>query len=216
MMKRQVMFLLVILSAASIHIAAQDDVDQIWSQIDSINQNVAIPGTSLKDAAPGPWAFNTMVGTSLGYAPLFGSAMNMFAVPQASYRANERLSLHGGLIVSQTFPVLIHLSEEPLSSAGMSNISAFASASYRLTDNLTLHGTGIKSMANFPLDENRPAMDYHDLSIGATYDFGNFSIGASFHKSDNLYFRSPFGYGNNIFGPYFRNGTGGFGSPFYR
>ena len=213
MMKGHAFFLLGILSTASI--AAQDGVDQIWSQIDSIKHNTATIEAPARDSTPGPWAFNTMVGTSFGYVPLFGSAMNMFAVPRASYKANERLSFHGGLIVSQTLPVSMHSSEDPLIPAGMSNISAFASASYRLTENLTLHGTGIKSMANLPLDENRSALDYHDLSIGATYDFGNFSIGASFHRSDNSFYRSPFGYGNSFYGSPFRGGNGSFGPPIY-
>lgn len=215
-MKRQVIFLLVILAAGSIHITAQDDIDQIGSQIDSVKHNTANTGTPSEDVAPDAWSFNTMVGTSFGYAPFYASAMNMFASPQASYRANERLSFHSGLVVSQTIPVLMNPSEELIIPAGISNISAFASVSYRLAENLTLHGTGVKSMAKFPLDENRSSLDYHELSIGTTYNFGNFSIGASFHKSDNSYFKSPYGYGNSIFGPSFRNGTGGFGSPFYR
>jgi hypothetical protein len=191
--------LLVIICAVSMQLTAQNNVDQIWSQIDSINRYAATPGTPDVKAVPGPWSFNTMVGTSFGYSPFFGSAMNVFAAPQAGFRANERLTFHGGLVVSQTFPVLMHFSEDPLIPAGMSNISAFASASYRLTENLTLHGTGVKSMANLPIDENRSALDYHDLSVGATYNFGNFSIGATFHRSNNAFYRSPFGYGNSLF-----------------
>ncbi len=216
MMKRKVIFLLFIISAASVHIAAQDDIDQIWTQSDSIKYNTATTIAPSEDIAPGPWSFNTIIGTSFGYSPLFGSAINMFAAPQASFKANERLSFHGGLVVSQTVPLLMHSTEETFIPAAMPNMSTFASASYHLTENLIVHGTGIKSMVNFPLDENRSALDYHDLSIGATYNFGNVSIGASFHKSDNSYFRSPFGYGNSIFGSPYGNGTGGFGSPFYR
>ena len=206
MIRKQVIFLAIFICAVNLHLTAQDDIDQIWSEIDSINRYTATPGTRDVEVAPGPWSFNTTVGTSFGYSPFYGSAMNIFAAPQASFRANERLSFHSGLVVSQTAPVLMHLSEEPFIPAGMSNISAFASASYRLTENLTVHGTGIKSMANFPLDENRSALDYHDLSVGATYNFGNFSIGASFHKSDNAFYRSPFGYSNSYFGsPFGRN-----------
>lgn len=200
MIKRLGIFLLVIICAVSTQLTAQNNVDQIWSQIDSINRYAATPGTPDVKAVPGPWSFNTMVGTSFGYSPFFGSAMNVFAAPQAIFRATERLSFHGGVAVSQTVPVLMHLSEEPFTPAGFSNISAFASASYRLTEKLTLHGTGIKSMVNLPPDENRPALNYSDLSVGATYNFGNFSIGASFHKSDNAFYRSPFGYGNSLFG----------------
>jgi hypothetical protein len=199
MIRIQIIFLLFVLSPAC-HIAAQSSVDKIWSQIDSVKQYSATPEASGVEVAPKPWSLNTMVGTSFGYSPYYGSSMNVFAAPQASYRANERLSFHGGLLVSQTVPVLMHLSEEPFIPGGMSNISAFASASYRLTENLTLHGTGMKSMVNLPPDENRSALDYSDLSVGATYNFGNFSIGASFHKSDNSFYRSPFGYGNSLFG----------------
>lgn len=203
MISRHVILLLVLIGAATIQIAAQDDVDQIWSQIDSISRYTATPGDPDVKAAPGPWSFNTMVGTSFGYSPFYGSAMNMFAAPQASFRANERLSFHGGLVVSRTVPMLMNLSEDPFIPTGMMNISAYASASYRLTENLTVHGTGIRNMVNFPLDEDRSALYYHDLSVGATYNFGKFSIGASFHKSDNALYRSPFGYGNSLFGPTF-------------
>jgi hypothetical protein len=200
MIRRQVVFILVFIGAAVMHITAQDDVTHIWSQIDSVKQYSAAPEASGLEIAPKPWSFNTMIGTSFGYSPYFGSSMNMFAAPQASFRANERLSFHGGLVVSQTVPVLMHLSEEPFTPAGMSNISAFAAATYRLTENLTLHGAGIKSMVNLPVDINSAALDYTDLSVGATYNFGNFSIGASFHKSDKPFYSSPFGYGNSLFG----------------
>jgi hypothetical protein len=195
----------------TVHLQAQDEVERIWNQVDSISHYTEKPETVM---AMVPWSFNTTVGTSFGYSPLFGSAMNLYAAPHARYKANDRLSFHGGILVSQTLPLLTDPTGELPGMRNMMNISAFVSASYHLTENLVLHGAGVRSIAHFPMDNSRSSPNYQDMSVGATYHFGNFSIGASFHKSNHSLYRSPFGYGNSFYGSPFGYGSGMYGPPY--
>ncbi|MEX0986868.1 MAG: hypothetical protein WD052_05270 [Bacteroidales bacterium] len=182
--------------AGSSSLMAQEAVERIWRDIDSINSNVQKPTEVL---SVNPWRFNTTVGTSLAYYPAFGSATNMFVAPHATYAAGNRLSFHGGIMASHTIPAFEQYNSEMSVPSGITSMSVFVSASYRISENLVVHGTGIKDMAMFPLDQERSNMNFQDLSLGATYNFGNFSIGASIHRSDHSRFSSPFGYGNNMY-----------------
>jgi len=209
---RYIISALIIFGSITLHLSAQEEVDRIWQQVDSINRYA---GTAETSEGIKPWSFNTTIGTSFGYSPLFGSAMNLYAAPYARYQANSRLSFRGGLLVTHTFPGWTDPSGEMPGMRNISNLSGFVSASYYLTENLVLHGTGVRSIAHYPTDLNRPTPNYQDLSVGATYHFGNFSIGASFHRSDNSFYRSPFNFGNTLYGSPFGRGSGIYNSPFY-
>lgn len=209
---RHIISALIIVGSITLHLPAQEEVDRIWKQVDSISRYAETVETS---EGIKPWSFNTMIGTSFGYSPLFGSAMSLYAAPHARFQANERLSFMGGMLVSHTFPGWMDSSGENPGMRNISNLSAFLSATYFLTENLVLHGTGVRSIAHYPIDLNRPSLNFQDLSVGATYHIGNFSIGASFHRSDNSFHRSPFGYGNSFYGSPFGYGTGMYGPPFF-
>jgi len=171
---------------------AQDPVARIWNEIDSIEANTRIQESPAKVT---PWSFHTTVGTSFGYNPYFGSSMQLFTTPHVTYAAGERLAFHGGLMISRTSPLMTTQTAEFNNITGFTGVSAYASASYRIGENLYIHGTGMKTMALLPPDSDVPALQYYDFSFGATYDFGNFSIGASIHRSDRPLYGPPFGNG---------------------
>ena len=177
----------------------QEEVSRIWSQIDSIHQN---PQTDISKLNAQRWNMSTSVGTSFGYSPYLGSSMNMFAAPHLNYSASERLTFHVGIMAMHSMPMLSALNNEDPYSEGFSNMSVFVAASYQLTNNLVLHGVGVKSIIG-PMGFDDKNIDFNDISIGATYNFGSFSVGASFHKSDNSFMRSPFGVYNNPYGSSF-------------
>ncbi len=174
---------------------SQDPVARIWNEIDSVKSAVQTPAPPRHIS---PWSLSTSVGTSFSYSPWFGSAMQLYTAPHVSYAASDRLAFHGGLMVSRTTPLMNAGAGEISNFNGFTGISAFASASYRVSENLYIHGTGVKSFAMLPEGNELRALEYYDFSVGATYDFGNFSIGASIHRTDRPYYGYPFG--NGMFG----------------
>lgn len=182
----------VVLLTLPVALQCQDPVARIWNEIDSVKSAVQTPAQPRQIS---PWSFNTTVGTSFSYSPWFGSAMQLYTAPHASYAAGERLAFHGGIMVSRTTPLMNAGAGEFTNFNGFTGISAYASASYRLSENLYVHGTGMKSIAMFPSGTAIRALEYYDFSVGATYDFGNFSIGASIHRTDRPYYGSPFSNG---------------------
>lgn len=152
-----------------------------------------------------PWNFSTSVGSSFSYFPGYGAFSNMFMAPHVDFSATNRLSFHGGVIVSQNFPGFNSKGDESGNFQSFTNLSTFVAASYRLTNNFVVYGTGIKSIINPALTVPNANFAMDDFSIGAAYSFGNFTIGASFHSGNtNPYRASPF-----------NPGRGMYNSPFY-
>jgi len=178
-----------------------DPVNRIWNEINNNNSSV---DQKIASKAIKPWSFSSQLGTSYMFSPYFGSAMNLFAAPQVNYAATGRLAFHAGVSVGRTVPVTRLIEEETPVNAGMTNMSTYVAASYRLSENLVVHGAGTKSVLLVPVGGKFQSMHFNDLSIGATYDFGNFSIGATIHRSDASRYMSPFGGGSNMYGaPFF-------------
>lgn len=176
---------------------AQDPVEHIWKQVDSINN--AVQPERLSEVSS-PWSFHTSLGTSYAFSRGFGSSMQVFAAPAVNYAASKRLSFHGGFMATHNMPLMPYQDEINSGIPEFSTFSVFLSSSYQLTENLVIHGTALKSLAGLPLEGPYADYNFHDLSIGATYNFGNFSIGASFHQSDRMMYSSPFGFGSSPFG----------------
>ena len=198
--RRLIIFLL--LQFFLFNLQAQDPVQQIWDQVEF--EDVSEEVDSGMDLVS-PWSFSTSVGTSFGFSPYFGSAMNMYAAPQARYSVTDRLTFHGGIIASQMLPTMRTGNSEFPTSSSYTNLSAFVAASYMLTNDLLVYGTVVKSMMNPGLNGQNANFAMDDFSIGAAYSFGNFTIGASFHSGNtNPYRSSPF-----------NTGRGMYGSPFY-
>ncbi len=193
--KNILVFILTLLSFDALH--GQDPLQQIWNQVDSMNLEIQ------QNAAPAkfsPWSLNTTLGTSFGYSPVAGSYMNFSAAPHANYAATDRLTFHAGIMASHIRILTGTGNSEFEYPNGFSSMSAFVAASYRLSSNLVIHGAGVRQLLGPPGIENSSRLNFSDLSVGASYHIGNFSIGATFHKSDLMPMAPPFGYGNSFYG----------------
>lgn len=146
-----------------------------------------------------PFHYSTILGTACGFIPGIGSASHIYAAPQLDYRHSDRLSLQGGMMFMQSVSTLPVLNTEFNSSSSYSMFSVYISASYQVTENLSVHGTGIKGLINPFSSDELVNSGYNDLSFGATYSFGNFSIGATIHTSDMGGFYGPF-HSSGIYG----------------
>lgn len=202
MNKRLIFFLA--LQVLLLNLLAQNSVQQIWDEVDSLEKGAS---ENDKDGPVNPWTYSTSLGTSFGYSKHTGSFMNMYLAPQLQYAATNRLAFHAGIIASQMMPVAgAYNSELPTSyTSSFSSLSAFVAASYRLTDDLIVFGSGMKSMLNSGMPGFNSNLAFDDISFGAAYSIGNFTIGASFHTGPFRRFnRSPF-----------NTGPGFYPSPFY-
>lgn len=186
----------IIANAAAADMEAADPVKRIWEEIDAgVTADRTVNGKRIS-----PWSFSTSVGTSFLSFPRVGSAMNMYAAPQLNFAATGRLGLHAGVSVGRTLPLTGLVSDEITMNTGITNISTYVAASYLLTDNLVIHGSGSRSVLMVPVDGDLQSVQFNDLSIGATYNFGNFSIGATIHHSDAPLFGPSFGSGSSMYG----------------
>lgn len=193
MERRFILFLL--LQLGFFVIQAQDPVQQIWNQIDSVS-DVRAQENSLSNS---PFRFGTTLGTGFGFSPQLGSTTHMYAAPHVDFQASNRLLIEGGIMAMQSFSNMRETSSEFLYPNSLSTISVYVSATYQLTENLFLHGAGVKAMVNPFAPRDEMNLTYNDFSIGATYKIGNFSIGATLHTSDRgSFYGSPFN--NGMFG----------------
>lgn len=181
---------------------AEERVARIWDEIDRDGNE---PQQTEDGKRISPWSFTTSVGTSFITFPRVGSAMNMYAAPRVNYAATERLAFHAGVTLGRTLPFGGMVTAEDMTnigttSSGMTNLSGYVAASYLLTENLVIHGSGSRNAFLVPVNGELQAVQFNDISVGATYNFGNFSIGATIHHSDAPLFGAPFGNGNSMYG----------------
>ena len=136
--------------------------------------------------------FNARTGTSFAYFPGYGSASNFYVAPGMDLSATSRLTFHAGFMASQGIPYNMRFNPEIQEFGTWTSLSAYVAASYRLTDNLLIYGSGMRSLVSPGMQGFfNPGLD--DLSIGASYKIGNFTIGASFHQGQrNPYMSTPF------------------------
>ncbi len=147
-----------------------------------------------------PWSLNTSVGTSMAFMPGYGGGSSFFAAPHLDFSATKRLTLHGGMVASYGVPIYNSPDTEFGKIASYANLSAFVAASYRLTNDLVVYGTGMKSMMSSDMPGFNSGSALDDISFGAAYTIGNFTIGASFHSGPtNRYNRSPFNTGSGFY-----------------
>jgi len=138
------------------------------------------------------------MGTSYSWMQGYGSVMGYSIMPTYTYPLSSKWALHGGLIASTYYGLnQIPVGEGIYGNPSMSSLALFGAASYKMTDRLVLHGAGVKQLLSMP-GQAMPSYSVDNLSLGATYHFGNnFSIGASVH------FRNGPSYGSFYGGPHY-------------
>ncbi len=195
MKEKVVIFLL--LQMLFLNLQAQDSVQEIWDDVDQIEfaRDETSPGDKVS-----PWSVSTSLGTSYGFSKNAGSFMNLYLAPQLQYAATNRLMIHGGFIASHVTPLYNTIASESNSIGSYMGLSAFVAASYRLTEDFVVYGTGMKSMLNTGMPGFNSDLAFDDISFGAAYTIGNFTIGASFHTGQsNRFNRSPINTGPGFY-----------------
>lgn len=186
----RLLILAAVLFPASLFAQSEDDEMANYHLIDSIylEENLEMNSKSVS-----PWKLNTTVGTSVSFVPGYGAGSSFIALPHLDFSATNRLKLHGGFIASYGLPLYNTFASETNTMSSYMNLSAFVAASYRLTDDLVVFGSGMKSMLNSGMQGFNSDFAFDDISFGAAYSIGNFTIGASFHTGpSNRYSNSPF------------------------
>jgi hypothetical protein len=193
------LFGLVLSALLSVSLFAQSEDDGVAMRLmaDSLylEDNLELAGKKIS-----PWNLNTTVGTSVAFTPGYGAGSSFYAAPHLDFSATKRLTLHGGFVASYGSPIYSSPESEFGKMASYANLSAFVAASYRLTDDLVVYGTGMKSMMSSDMPGFNSGSALDDISFGAAYSIGNFTIGASFHSGPtNKYNRSPFNTGSGFY-----------------
>lgn len=197
-MKRKIILLASLVLFLATNLVGQEPAERVWMQVDSLS---GMDARAVPLPAVGPLRFGTTIGTSFVYAPHLGGAINWYAAPHLDYSVTSRFNVQGGILALHSAPFAAGTSEARMYNESISSFSLFASASYRLTNYLVIHGTGVKYLSGIPMPQGGREFDFNDISLGATLQLGNFSIGASFHRTDQSPYRMFPGLNGFSYGP---------------
>lgn len=189
--KGRIYIIVILVSLFSIQAHSQ------FKTVDDSTNTIMLKADKLKPS------LNYSVGTFFLYAPHVGSLSGFTFSPHYTLPINQRLSVEAGIIAGRYNSMFSGFRSEGFKYGSFNDISVYGAASYRVTPQLTLYGTGIKQVAGTTPFFMLPKSSY---TIGSTYKFGGFSIGASLQMSkwDNLgpgtmygspgYYSSPYPY----------------------
>lgn len=162
----KIILVIVLLSVFSIHAFSQQDI--YTDSTASSSKIVLKPG------------FHYSIGSTFTVIPHFGTVTGFTISPVLSVPLTSKWSVEGGIIAGRYYSALRNFNAEGPMSGSFNALSIYGSALYHVNSQLTLYGSGIKQI-NSTLPYNfLPRTRY---TIGSTYNFGNFSIGAAFQVS---------------------------------
>ena len=141
------------------------------------------------------------IGSTLTVVPHIGSVAGFTISPSLSIPLSTKLSVDGGVIAGHYYSALRNFNPEGIMSGTFNTLSVFGSASYHFNSQLTIYGIGIKQLIGTSPISFLPKSSY---TIGSSYNFGNFSIGAALQMNK----------WNNISSPMLFNGSQGSYSPY--
>ncbi len=141
------------------------------------------------------------IGSTFIVVPHLGIVTGFTLSPFLSIPLSPKLSIDGGIIAGHFYSALRNFNPEGAINGAFNELSVYGSANYHINSQLTLYGTGIKQLTGASPFYSLPKSSY---TIGSTFNFGNFSIGAALQMSK----------WNNIFSPLPFNGSQAFYSPY--
>ena len=141
------------------------------------------------------------VGSTLTVIPHFGTVTGFTISPFLSVPLSQKLSVDGGIIAGRYYSALRNFNPEGTMNGTFNILSVYGSATYHFNSQFTVYGTGIKQLTGTSPFNFLPKSSY---TIGSSFNFGNFSIGAALQMSK----------WNNISSPLPFNGSQGFYSPY--
>lgn len=125
-------------------------------------------------------AMHYSLGSTFMFVPHLGTVMGYTFSPYLSVPLSPKLSLDGGIIAGRYYSSFGNTHPESMISGEFNDLSIFGSASYHINSQLTLYGTAIKQLAGTSPFSSLQKSSY---TVGSTFRFGNFSIGASLQTS---------------------------------
>jgi hypothetical protein len=128
------------------------------------------------------------VGSSLTFAPHLGTFTGLTITSALSIPVNPKWTLEGGIVAGRYYSAFRGLNAESASNGSFADISLFGAAVYHVNPQFTVYGSGSKQLFSTSPYGYFPKNRY---SIGSTYKFGNFSVGASFQMTTWDYNFSP-------------------------
>jgi hypothetical protein len=150
--------------------------------VKAISQIPESGGISLKPT------LNYSLGSSFIAVPHFGTLTGFTISPALSVPISPKLSVEGGIIAGRYFSTLKNFNPEIPVNGTFNVLSIYGSALYHVNPQLTIYGSGIKQLTGNTPYNYLPKSSY---TIGTTYNFGSFSIGASVQMNQWDNFNSP-------------------------
>jgi hypothetical protein len=139
------------------------------------------------------------VGSSVTFIPHYGTFTGFTVSPTISVPLNPKLTVEGGLIAGNYFSSFRGFGTEGRMNGSFTSVSLFGSALYHVSPRFMVYGSGLKQLYSNSPYSYFPRNYY---TVGTTYNFGNFSIGASLQMStwDNNFM--PMNSPNRLYMPY--------------
>ncbi len=171
-LKKSICLIVVLIVAGTIHTFSQQ-----WNKADSGQ-------VKLK-----PLVHYT-VGSSVTFIPHYGTFTGFTMSTALSVPLNQKWTVEGGIMAGNYFSSFRGFNGEDAMNGSFTDISLFGSALYHVNPQLSVYGSGFKQLYSSSPYSYYPKDSY---SIGTTYNFGNFSIGASFQMNtwDNNFAPMP-------------------------
>jgi hypothetical protein len=141
------------------------------------------------------------VGSTLTVTPHFGTVTGFTISPFLSVPLSPKLSVDGGIIAGHYYSALRNFNPEGTMNGAFNELSVYGSASYHFNSQFTVYGTGIKQLTITSPFNFLPKSSY---TIGSSFNFGNFSIGAALQMSkwNNISSPLPFNGSQGLYSPY--------------
>ncbi len=131
---------------------------------------------------------NYSVVSSFTVIPHLGTVTGFAIASFISVPLSPKLSVDGGIIAGRYYSTLRNFGPESSVNGIFNEISLFGSASYHISSQLTVYGIGIKQLTGTSSFNLLPKSSY---TIGSTFNFGSFSIGAAVQMSGSNDISSP-------------------------
>jgi hypothetical protein len=141
------------------------------------------------------------VSSTFTAIPHFGTVMGFTISPFLSVPLSTKLSVNGGIIAGRYYSAFQNINTESIINESFTGLSVYGSAIYFFNPRLTVYGSGIKQLTGTSPFNLLPKSSY---TIGSSFNFGSFSIGAALQVTKR----------NNIFSPFPTNVSHEFYSPF--
>jgi hypothetical protein len=145
--------------------------------------------------------FSYSLAGSVTVLPRLGTVTGFTISPFLSVPLSPKLSVDAGIIAGRYYSTFRNFNAEGTMNGAFTSLLVYGSANYHINSQLTVYGMGIKQLTGtYPLNF-LPKSSY---TIGSTYNFGSFSIGAavSVSRYNDIFSPLPFNGYQRLYSPF--------------